>query len=81
MKVWRDIAARNRREGMNVDDTARSLLAAGASPIDAIKAIRIAFDLDLGEAKVVVHRNLSARDQATAEQLWNAAEQAIRDEA
>jgi hypothetical protein len=55
------------------------LLTAGASPIDAVKALH-RIEGDLGRAKEVVHRNLAATQQANAERLWDAAERALSDE-
>ena len=61
-------------------EVARALLAEGKSPVESIKAIREGFALDLGEAKVIVHRRLTPEQQSDAESLWNAAEAALREE-
>ena len=55
--------------GRRFDEVVRSLLAAGAGPIGSIKAIRSTFGVDLGEAKVVVDRNLPPGTQASNERL------------
>ena len=41
------------------------------APIPAIKAMRSGGNMTLGEAKEVVHRNLPAEQQETAEQIWD----------
>jgi hypothetical protein len=53
---------------------------AGAPPIDAIKAIRTAPEIDLGSAKAIVHRNLSPEQQAAAERMWDEAERSAIEE-
>lgn len=64
--------------GSSIDEVASALLEQKArSPIRAIKAMRYGAVLDLGEAKVVVDRNLSAGAHEAAEQLWDAAEAAV----
>jgi ribosomal protein L7/L12 len=55
----------------DLDADAQRLLGEGASPIDAIKAIRDRHDISLAEAKTVVHRNLSPERQRAAEHLWD----------
>jgi ribosomal protein L7/L12 len=50
----------------------------GHAPIDSIRAIRDAYGVRLGEAKALVHPNLSTDEQAAAERLWDAAEDALR---
>jgi hypothetical protein len=67
--------------GAVLDDLARELVRdRHRSSIDAIKALRSGASLGLGEAKAVVHGNLSQKAQASAEQLWDAAEAGLRDE-
>jgi hypothetical protein len=58
------------------DELARQLLSSGRSPIEAIKAVRVRLGMSLGEAKAVVHRNLSTEQQHAAEALWDQAERA-----
>jgi ribosomal protein L7/L12 len=66
VKVVRDSLA----AGHSLDEVARALLARNASPIAAIKALREATGMRIGDAKAVVHRNLRASEQEAAEQLW-----------
>jgi hypothetical protein len=64
--------------GSSIDEAASALLEHKArSPVRAIKAMRYGAALDLGEAKVVVDRNLSSRAHEAAGPLWDAAEAAV----
>jgi ribosomal protein L7/L12 len=78
--LWLDEARRLRRDGLSDDETARALIEAGASPTEAIKAVRAECEVSLGDAKALVHRNLSAEQQRTAERLWDEAEASLGDE-
>jgi hypothetical protein len=59
------------------DATARELVAAGVSPIDAIKVMIDRYELGLAEAKAIVHRNLPQDRQRAAEALWDEVEVAV----
>jgi len=61
------------------DETAVRCLRDGLRPTEAIKVLRTT-GLTLGEAKEVVHRNLQRQVQASAELLWDAAEDAVNAE-
>lgn len=69
----------HRAEGMDTAHTSEILVTSGVTPIAAIKAIREAFGIGLGEAKAIVHGCLSEEQQAAAERLWDEAESALRD--
>jgi ribosomal protein L7/L12 len=56
--------------GADADQMARALLQRTDSPISVIRAVHGATGMDLGEAKWVVHRNLSQRARQAAEDLW-----------
>jgi ribosomal protein L7/L12 len=60
-------------EGSSLDDVAAELVESGLSPIAAIKVVRDAAGVTLGEAKTAVHRNLSLDQQRAAEHLWDEA--------
>ena len=66
MPDWTNVARSLARDGATHDEVARRLIAAGATPIDAIKAIRTVFAVSLGTAKTFVHRNLSPDQQGAA---------------
>ena len=77
MRKWIKIARHQARDGKREDDAARVLLEAGANPIEAIKALREVYSVDLAAAKQIVHRNLPANQQRSAEQLWDDIEAAF----
>ena len=77
---WTQVAVSKIADGGSSEDVARSLIGMGASPIEAIKAVRSACGINLGSAKAIVHRNLSPDQQAAAELLWDAAESSVLDE-
>jgi ribosomal protein L7/L12 len=77
---WTQVAQSKADQGATSDEVARTVIQAGASPIDAIKAIRSVLDMDLGSAKAIVHRNLSPEQQAAAERIWDEAERSAVDE-
>jgi ribosomal protein L7/L12 len=77
---WTQVAQSKARDGASSDEVARSLIEAGAHPIEAIKAVRAACGINLGSAKAIVHRNLPPDQQAAAELLWDAAESSVIDE-
>ena len=60
-------------EGRTLDEVADELVSSGLYPIAAIKILREAAGIHLGEAKAVVHRNLPLDQQRAAEQLWDEA--------
>jgi len=80
MRKWIKIARRQASDGKREDDAARVLLEAGANPIEAIKALREVYSVDLAEAKQIVHRNLPANQQRSAEQLWDDIEAAFMED-
>lgn len=58
--------------GDTLDQIAHSLVRdQKLAPIPAIKAMRTGANMTTGEAKEVVHRNLSLEQQAAAERLWD----------
>jgi ribosomal protein L7/L12 len=57
--------------GADADQVAKELLRRTDSPISAIKAIVDAAGLGLGDAKWVVHRNLSPEVREAAVRLWD----------
>jgi ribosomal protein L7/L12 len=57
--------------GADADQVAKELLRRADSPTSAIKAIVDATGLGLGDAKWVVHRNLSLDVREAAERLWD----------
>ncbi len=63
--------------GHTPEEVAAQLIAAGATAIETIKAVREVFGLGLGECKVVVHPNLPPSHQQAAETLWDQAEEAL----
>lgn len=65
--------------GRSPEEVAAQLIAAGTTPIRAIKAVREVFGLGLGEAKAVVHPNLPPSHRQAAEVLWDLAEQALEE--
>jgi ribosomal protein L7/L12 len=70
-------------DGSSLDGAASALVkqrGGERSPVRAIKAMRAAAGLDLREAKLVVHRNLSSSAQEAAERLWDAAEEALAED-
>lgn len=77
---WTHVAQSKVDQGATSDEVARSVIAAGAPPTDALKAIRTALDIDLGSAKVIVHRNLSPDQQAATERMWDEAERRAAEE-
>jgi hypothetical protein len=71
MDEFRSLALTCRSDGMTADQTAEALLFNGASPIDAIKALRDAFVVRPGETKAAAHPHLSQEQQDAAEELWD----------
>ena len=57
--------------GADADQVAKELLRHTDSPISAIKAVADATGLGIGDAKWVVHRNLSPEVREAAESLWD----------
>jgi hypothetical protein len=66
--------------GDTPDQVACVLIQECRGPIDAIKALRLAGNMHLGEAKEIVHRNLPPEHQAAAERLWDEAIRALENE-
>jgi hypothetical protein len=57
--------------GVDTDQVAKELLRRTDSPISAIKAVADATGMSLGDAKWVVHRNLTPAVREAAESLWD----------
>lgn len=55
--------------GDTPDQVARPLIRECRGPMDAIKALRLAGNLHLGDAKEIVHRNLPPDQQGAAGRL------------
>lgn len=67
--------------GDTADEVARTLVVdQQVSAIEAIKALRAGGNMSLGDAKEIVHRNLSPERQASAERLWDEAIAALEHE-
>ncbi len=75
---WVEKARRQMTTGVSADASASALLDDGASPIDAMRAIRTVSGVTLGEAKAVVHASLPEHERAAAESLWDDADAALR---
>ena len=77
---WEAVARQLVGEGTPVDGITRSLLDAGAGPISTIKALRSTLGISLGEASVIVDRNLPPEVHAANERLRDAFWEAVRTE-
>lgn len=71
VRVLTELARTMLASGADADQVARELLRRTDSPISAIKAVADATAIGLGDAKWVVHRNLSPRVREDAESLWD----------
>lgn len=76
---WLEVARSGVERGATHDEIASDLIARGAGPLNAMKAMRSVLGINLGEAKRIVHPKLTPAEQASAEQLWDALSEASRE--
>ena len=71
IRLLTEMAERMLAAGADTDQVAIELLRRSGSPVSAIKALRDATGMGLGDAKWVVHRNLAPQTREAAEGLWD----------
>jgi ribosomal protein L7/L12 len=71
IRLLTEVARQMLASGADADQVAEELLRSGDSPISVIKAVADATGIGLGDAKWVVHRNISPKIREAAETLWD----------